>query len=200
MIGYADAAQGAGGEARARRADGHRHLQLHRDRRRRAVASTSTSSGIKMFDSLRDPHPPDRQGASRASAPSRRARATRRPTRRSSPRSWASRPRTSRSRKATPTPRPTAWAPTPAARTPTAGAAGGDGGAQDPRQGARRSPRTCWRCAEEDLVWEPGKFHVKGAPDRSRRPSRRSPSPPTPTIRRAWRPGWRRWTTTTRRT
>ena len=30
--------QGAGGEARARRADGHRHQQLHRDRRRRAVA------------------------------------------------------------------------------------------------------------------------------------------------------------------
>ena len=32
------AAQGAGREARARRADGHRHQQLHRDRRRRAVA------------------------------------------------------------------------------------------------------------------------------------------------------------------
>ena len=32
------AAQGAGREARARRAHGHRHQQLHRDRRRRAVA------------------------------------------------------------------------------------------------------------------------------------------------------------------
>ena len=38
------APQGAGREARPRRADGHRHLELHRDRRRRAVARASTSS------------------------------------------------------------------------------------------------------------------------------------------------------------
>ena len=30
----------------------------------------------------------------------------------------------------------------------------------------RRSPRTCSRCAEDDLDWEPGKFSVKGAPQK----------------------------------
>ena len=28
-----------------------------------------------------------------------------------------------------------------------------------------RSPRTCWRSREDDLEWEPGKFYVKGSPE-----------------------------------
>ncbi len=47
--------------------------------------------GLKMFDCVRDPGPPDRQGPSPASASRPRARATRRRSPRSSPRSSASR-------------------------------------------------------------------------------------------------------------
>ena len=101
---------------------------------------------------------------SRASAPSRRARATRRPTPRSWPRSWASRPTTSRSRKATPTPRRTAWAPTPAARTPVAGAAAAMA-ARKIRDKARKIAAHLLEVSEDDLEWEPGKFSVKGAPE-----------------------------------
>ena len=55
-------AQGAGREARARRADGHRHQQLHRDRRRRAVARLRhpRPEDVRL---VRDPGPSDRQGA-----------------------------------------------------------------------------------------------------------------------------------------
>ena len=99
--------------------------------------------GIKMFDSARSASTRPARPR-RASAPSRRARATRPPTRRSSPRSSASRPRTSRSRRATPTRRRTASAPTPAARRRRP--------APRPRSRRarfatrrRRSPRTCSR-------------------------------------------------------
>ncbi len=60
------------------------------------------------------------------------------------------------------------------------------------RDKARKIAAHLLEVAEEDLEWEPGKFVVKGAPDRSRRPSRRSRSPRTPTTRRGWRRGWRR--------
>ena len=72
--------------------------------------------------------------------------------------------------------------------TPTAGAAGRDGGAQDPRQGEedRRAPARGRRgrpgVGHRSL---PGQGRARAA---SRR-SRRSPSPRTPIIRRAWRPG-----------
>ena len=111
----------------------------------------------------RDPRAPHRQGASRGSAPSRRARATRRRTPRSSPRSWAFPPRTSRSRKGTPTPRPTGSAPTPAAPRPTAGAPARWRRARSARR-RRRSPRTCWRSPRTTSSGRPGKFSVKGAP------------------------------------
>ena len=41
-----------------------------------------------------------------------------------------------------------------------------DGVAQDPGQGAQASRRTSSRRLEDDLEWEPGKFSVKGSPDR----------------------------------
>ena len=97
------------------RGDGHRRLLLHRDRRRRAVAQLRHPRH-RHVRFRRDPHPSDRRSASPASAPSRRARATRPPGRRSSPPRSASPPTTSWWRRATPTPRPTGSAPT--ARAP----------------------------------------------------------------------------------
>ena len=159
-------AQGAGREAQARRADGHRHLELHRDRRRRAVEALRHPRASRCSTPARSASTPPAR-PSPASAPSRRARATRRPTRRSSPRSWASRPPTSRSRRATPTPRPTASAPTPAARRRRrARRARWRRARSATRRG--RSPRTCSRSSEDDLEWEPGKFSVKGAPQKSK--------------------------------
>ncbi len=104
-----------------------------------------------------------------------------------------------RSRRATPTPRPTAWAPTPAARRPTAGAAAA--------MAARKIRDKARKIAAHLLEVQPGRPRVggrqvlgQGRRPRSRRRSRRSPSRPTPTIRRAWRPASRRSTTTTRPT
>ena len=53
--------------------------------------------------------------------------------------------------------------------------------------------------ASEDLEWEPGKFYVRGSPERPRL-SRRSPLRRTPIIPRAWRPAWRRCPTMIRPT
>ena len=50
--------------------------------------------------------------------------------------------------------------------TPVAGAADRDGRRARSRPRRGRSPRTCSRPAEDDLEWEPGKFSVKGSPDR----------------------------------
>ena len=121
--------------------------------------------GLKMFDCVRDPRPSDRQGAWPGSASRPRARATRRRSPRSSPRSSASRSRTSRSSTATPTRRHTGSGPTPRARRRSP--------ARRPRwRRARSRPRrerwrrTCSKPREDDLEWEPGKFSVKGSPDR----------------------------------
>ena len=162
---------------------------LHRDRRRRAVARLR-HPGHQDVRLVRDPGPPDRQGASRASGSRRRARATRRPSPRSSPRSSASRSPTSRSSTATPIPRPTASAPTPAARR------------RSPARRRRwrrarsatrpgRSPRTCWRPTRTTSSGRTASSASGARPSRPRR-SRRSPSPPTPTIRPGWRPASRR--------
>ncbi len=189
--------QGAGGEARQGRADGHRHQQLHRDRRRRSVARlrhprASRCSTPARSGSIR----PAR--SSRGSASSPRARATRPRSPRSSPRSSASRSRTSRSRRATPTPRPTASARTPRGprRSP----------ARPPpwrpaRSATRRAswPRTCSRPMKRTSSGSPASSASRARRTGSRR-SRRSPSRPTPTTRRAWRRVSKRSTTTTRRT
>ena len=63
-------AQGAGREAHARRADGHRHLDLHRSRRRRAEQALR-HHGHQDVRQRRDPHPSDRLGhRARRHAPS----------------------------------------------------------------------------------------------------------------------------------
>ena len=59
-IGYDGAAEGAGGEARARRADGHRLLDVHRGGRRRAVEALRHPRHQDVRQ-RRDPHPPDRR-------------------------------------------------------------------------------------------------------------------------------------------
>ena len=83
-------AQGAGREARARRAHGHRHQQLHRDRRRRAVARLRHPRASRCSTAARSGSTrPARSSRGSASRP--RARATRPRSPRSSPRSSASR-------------------------------------------------------------------------------------------------------------
>ena len=83
--------------------------------------------------------------------------------------------------------------------TPSRRCGNGHGVAQDPRQGEedRRAPargeRGRPRVDERQVQREAG---LRSRP----RPSARSPSRPTRTTRRGWRPGWRRSTTTTRRT
>ena len=57
-IGYTGAAEGTGGEARARRADGHRLLDLHRGRGRRTVEALRHPRHQDVRQ-RRDPHPPD---------------------------------------------------------------------------------------------------------------------------------------------
>jgi carbon-monoxide dehydrogenase large subunit len=51
--------------------------------------------------------------------------------------------------------------------TPTAGAAGAMA-ARKIREKAKKIAAHLLECAEDDLVWEPGKFSVKGAPQRSK--------------------------------
>ena len=51
--------------------------------------------------------------------------------------------------------------------TPVAGAATADGGAQDPRQGAKLAAHLL-EANEDDLEWTNGKFSVKGSPERSK--------------------------------
>ena len=58
LIGYERAAEGAGREARARRADGHRHLHVHRSRGRRTVEALRHSRHQDVRQ-RRDPHPSD---------------------------------------------------------------------------------------------------------------------------------------------
>ena len=73
--------------------------------------------------------------------------------------------------------------------TATAGAAGAVA-ARKIRDKARAIASYLLDVGEEDLEWEPGKFFVR-ALRLCRRPFRKSPSPPTPTTRRVWRPGWK---------
>ena len=121
--------------------------------------------GLKMNDCVRDPGPSDRQGAGPDRRRRPRARATRRPTPRSSPRSSASRSRTSRSSTATPTPRPTASAPTRRARRRSP-APRRRWPSRKIQAKARKLAAHLLEAAEDDLDWEPGKFSVKGSPDR----------------------------------
>ena len=136
---------------------------LHRDRRRRAVEALRHPRHQDVRQ-RRDPHPPDRQGDRALRHASRRARATRRPTRRSSPRSWASPPTNIKVEEGDTDTAPYGLGTYASRSTPIAGAADGDGGAQDPRKGAARSPRTCSRSARTTSSGSDYKFQVKGAP------------------------------------
>ena len=160
------AAQGAAREARPRRAHGHRHQQLHRDRRGRAVAR------------LRHPRAQDER---------RRARSGSTRPARSSPGSASQTQgqghettyaqiiaeelglpgrRTSRSSTATPTRRRTASGPTAPRSTPTSPARPPSMASRKILAKARTLAAHLLEATEEDLEWEPGKFSVKGSPDR----------------------------------
>ena len=146
--------------------------------------------GIKMFDSLRDPHPPHRQGdralrhqvagpGARDDLRADRRRGARHPRRARAGRGGRHRHRALRPRHLR--------QPLDADR----GRRRRDGGAQDPRQGEedRRAPAR--GRARTTSSGSRASSRSRARP-RSRRRSRRSPSPRTPTIRRGWRPGSRR--------
>ena len=160
------AAQGAGREAQEGRAHGHRDLELHRDRRRRAVQALRhpRHQDVRL---LRAADPPDRQGdgALRHEVPGPGPRDDVRADHRRGARD--SRRPTSRSRRATRTPRPTDSAPTPAARRRRPARRARWRRARSATRPAR-SRRICSRSSEDDLEWEPGKFSVKGAPQKSK--------------------------------
>ena len=156
------AAQGAGGEARPRRADGHRHLQLHRDRRRRPV------------EALRHPgHQDVRLGCEIRVHPTGKAIA------RFGTKSQGQGHETTYAQiiaeelgipasQVQVEEGDTDTAPyglgTYASRsTPTAGAAGAMA-ARKIREKARKIAAHLLEVSEDDLEWETGKFSVKGAP------------------------------------
>ena len=82
--------------------------------------------------------------------------------------------------------------------TPVAGAATAIA-ARKIREKARLLAAHLLEANPDDLEWTNGKCRSRARPSGSRR-SRRSPSRPTPTIPRGWRPASRRSTTTTRPT
>src|SRR5438094_1962759 len=131
-------------------------------------------------------------------ARSRKARATKRHSPRSWPRSSASPPRMWRWRRATPTPRRTAWALTRRAARRSPARRLRWFRASCARKVARSRP-TCSRRPRRTSSGSADASSSRVHPTRPRR-SRRSPSPHIPTCPKAWRPGWRACTTTTRRT
>ena len=143
------AAQGAGGEAPARRADGHRRRVLHRGGRRRP-AQAHGHPRPRHGRRRRAAHPPDRQGgaahlgADPGPGPRDDVRADRRP------RARAARPTTSRWCTATPTRRRSGWAPTvpvprrSPARRPRSWPARSASGRRSSRPRCSRSRRTTW--------------------------------------------------------
>ena len=189
--------KGAGREEKARRAHGHRHLELHRGRRRRAVQGLRhpRHQDVRL---LRASHPPDRQGdrplrhevagpGARDDLRADHRRGARHPRR-------ARRGRGGRHGHGALRPRDIRQPLHPGGRR-----GGSDRGAQGAREGEedRRAPtrglRGRPRLGGRQVLRQ-------GRARKSSRRSRTSPSPRTRTIRRGWRPGWKPWTTTIRRT
>ena len=81
--------------------------------------------------------------------------------------------------------------------TPTAGAAAAMA-SRKIRDKARQIAAHLLEANADDLEWEPGKFYVQRAPDRAK--TIQEISPPTRTIRQAWRPALRPSPTMTHRT
>ena len=199
MIGYADAAQGAGREARARRADGHRHLAASPRSSAPARRSTSTSSASRCSTRAEIRVHPTGKAIARFGTKSQGqghettyaqivAEELGIPAAHIAGRGRRHRHRAVRPRHL---------------RQPLDA---------DRRRGRARWPRARSatrrrKIAAHLLEVQRGRPGVgarqvlgQGLARASRRRSRRSRSPPTPTTRRAWRPGSRRSTTTIRRT
>ena len=198
MIGYADAPAGAGGEARAGRADGDRHLELHRDRRAPGPSKHFDILGLKMFDSCEIRIHPTGKAIARFGTKSQGqghettyaqilAEELGHPRRRHPGRGGRHRHRAVRPRHL---------------REPldAGGRRGGRRGrAEDPGQGAQDRRAPARGAPRRTSCGSPGSSRSRARRAGPRR-SRRSPSPPTPTTRRGWRPGSRRSATTIRRT
>ena len=154
------AAQGAGREARARRAHGHRHQQLHRDRRRGAIARLRHPRASRCSTRARSGSTrPARSSPASASRP--RARATRRRSPRSSPRSSASRSPDIKIEYGDTDTAPYGLGTYASRSTPVAGAATAMA-ARKIQDKARKLAAHLLEASEDDLEWEPGKFSVKG--------------------------------------
>ena len=192
-------AQGAGREARPRRAHGHRHQLVHRDRRAPGPSHDFDIIGIKMFDSCEIRVHPTGSAIARigVQTPGPGPRDDVRPDHRRGARASRSRQDQDRGgRHGHGALRPGHVRLAVHARRRRRD---GRRRPQDPRQGApaRRPPargqpgrpRVDERQVQREGLAGPGQDH-----------RRRSPSPPTPTTRRAWRPASRRSTTTTRPT
>ena len=157
------AAQGAAREARARRAHGHRHQLVHRDRRCRAVARLR-HPGHQDVRLVRDPGPSDGQGprADRRPDPGPGPRDDLRPDHRRGARlpGGGHQDRGRRHGHRALRPRHVCVALDAGRRRRTAIAA------RKIRDKARKLAAHLLEASEEDLEWEPGKFSVKGSPDR----------------------------------
>ena len=120
-----------------------------------------------MFDSCRDPRPPDRQGdrALRHEVAGPGARDDLRADRRRGARH--SRRRTSQVEEGDTDTAPYGLGTYASRSTPTAGAAGAMA-ARKIRDKAKKIAAHLLEVSEDDLEWEPGKFSVKGAPQKSK--------------------------------
>ncbi len=122
--------------------------------------------GIKMFDSAEIRVHPTGQSASRDSAPSRKARDTKQLTRRSSPKSLDFRSTVAVEEGDTDT-APYGLGTYASRSTPVAGAACAMA-ARKIKDKASKIAAYLLEAHEDDLEWEPGKFFVKGSPDRAK--------------------------------
>ena len=197
-----DYAQGHGrrpGHARLRRAEegrrgrerkkgevtGHRHRQLHRGRGRRPRRGLRhpRASHVRL---RRAPGPPDRQGDAahghQVAGPGPRDHL--RPDRRRGAGHPVDRHRVEEGDTDT---APYGLGTYASRSTPVAGAATAMA-ARKLRDKARKIAAHLLEAAEEDLVWEPGKFYVKGSPDRAKTIQEIAFAAYTNHPRRAWRP------------
>ena len=194
----------AGGAARAGHLPRRRVLDLHGDLRPRAVARGRAAgrrppgrllgvrgrarAPVRLGDRLH------RQLAARPGARDRLRPDRGRPA-------SASRPSRSRSSTPTPTRARTAWARTARARWRSA-ASRRRGRPNKVADKAKKIVAHLLEAAPEDIELADGKYQVRGSPEKAHDAWPRWPARPTSprTCPRAWSPGWRRSTSTTRRT
>ena len=159
-------AQGTGGEARKRRADGHRRLQLSSKLVGAGPAHTFDIAGIKMFDSAEIRVHPTGKAICRMGTKSQGQGHETTYAQIVAAGAWHSGRRCNDGRRRHR--HRSLWPGN--IRQPQHARLWrgyGHGGAKDPRQGQKDCGSSAGS-SEEDLEWEPGKFFVKGAPGKSK--------------------------------